>query len=121
MNGMPLMDNNGFTQTQIVDGNTAVYRATLGTHQALGKLTYAPNASNRLTFTLIALPSSSGGGNTFGLDPRSGRPEVATDSAGGTLGSLGPPYRTIPTDTTLSSTAQTAPKTGTATPALRWA
>lgn len=119
-NGNPIMDSNGFTETEVVPDNTSGYRATLSTLQTFGKLTYAPNASNRLNLTVMWLPSTSGGGGDFGIDPRSGRPEVDTDSFGGTLGSLGHRYQNTPLDTTLRWTAESPKKTVTVETLAGW-
>lgn len=120
MNNMPVTDNNGFTQTEVVPGNTSSYRATLSTHQALAKLTYAPNPSHRLNLTFMALPTKSGGTNTFGLDPRTGQSEVDTDSVGGTVGSLGHRFSDFPMDTTLRWTAESPKKTITVETVAGW-
>ena len=119
-NGMPMMDSNGFTLTQVVPDNTSVYRATLNTLQAFAKLTYAPNSSNRLNLTFMALPSGTGGNNTFGVDPRSGRPDVDTDSFGGTVGSLGHTFSNFPIDTTLRWTAESPKKNVTVETLAGW-
>ena len=52
--------------------------------QAMGKLTFAANASNRLTLALYGSPTVSGGANKYSLDPRTGQPEIRPDTEPGT-------------------------------------
>lgn len=44
--------------------------------QAIAKLTWLANADNRVSFTLFATPSTSGGGGRFGIAPETGVPET---------------------------------------------
>ncbi|HXI55392.1 MAG TPA: TonB-dependent receptor [Polyangia bacterium] len=117
---MPAMDSNGFTLTDEVPGNTTHYDAQLQTIQALGKLTYALNPSHRFTLTFMTLPASSGGTNQFGIDPRSGQPEVDTGSNGGTVQSLGHRFATTPYDATLRWTAESPKKNVTVESLVGW-
>ncbi len=58
--------------------------------QAIGKLTWAVNGDNKLTWSANMTPTSAGGPGKFAVDPRSGGPEVANSVNGlnGTYSSL---------------------------------
>src|SRR5262249_53889489 len=64
------------TGTEIIPGTETKYTAESQAIQAIGKLTYALNANNKFSLSLIAAPASSGGDNKFSIDPRTGNPEV---------------------------------------------
>jgi len=66
----------GFTITERIAGTTQNYKAQGTQVQALAKLTYSPNKSNTLELLGIYAPQVSGGNGTFGLDARTGQPEV---------------------------------------------
>ena len=86
--GNPIVDSNGFTQTTVVPGTTKNGTAESTTFQGMGKLTWAVNANNRLTLTGFMSPTRSGGPGKFGIDPRTGRPEVDTTTGPGSYTSL---------------------------------
>lgn len=46
--------------------------------QAIAKLTWLANADNRVSFTLFATPSTSGGNGRYGIDPATGEAENQT-------------------------------------------
>ncbi len=90
--GEVLMDPaTGFSVTERIP-NSVTHRAAQGTTvQALGKLTYAPANNHTIELLGIFAPTMSGGNRTYGLDARTGLPEVST--ALGTYGSLAHRYR----------------------------
>jgi hypothetical protein len=64
------------TGTEIIPGTEQKWTAESQAIQAIGKLTYALNQNNKLTLSLIAAPTSSGGDGKFAFDPSTGNPEV---------------------------------------------
>lgn len=66
----------GFTVTERIAGTTQNYKAQGTSLQALAKLTYAPHKNHTLELLGIYAPQVSGGNGTFGLDARTGQPEV---------------------------------------------
>ncbi len=65
-----------YSVTERIAGTTKDFRA-IGTQvQALGKLTYSPNKKHTLELLGIYNPQLSGGNNAFGIDARTGQPEV---------------------------------------------
>jgi hypothetical protein len=81
----------GFNVTERIPGTVSRRRAQGTTVQALGKLTYSPARNHRLELLGIYAPTLSGGSGTYGLDPETGRPEVAT--ALGSYSALAHRYR----------------------------
>ena len=86
--GRPVVDSNGFTETQTLPGTTQNGPAVSSTLQAIAKLTWAINDHNRLTLTGFVSPTSSGGAGKFGIDPRTGQPEVNTNTTPGSYTSV---------------------------------
>jgi hypothetical protein len=77
----------GNALTQQINGMNQQYEAVAHTLQAIGKLTYAVDANNKLTATFIASPTTTGGPGKFSVDPLAGGPEVS-DGSNGTYSSL---------------------------------
>lgn len=76
-NGEAVIDpDTGFTVTERIAGTNQDYKAQGTTIQALAKLTYAPHKQHTLELLGIYAPQLSGGNGTFGLDARTGQPEV---------------------------------------------
>lgn len=86
--GRPVVDSNGFTETELLPGTTQNGVAQSTAFQAIGKLTWAANDHNRVTLTAFMSPTSSGGPGKFGIDPRTGQPEVGTNTAPGSYTSV---------------------------------
>jgi hypothetical protein len=90
--GAPIVDpDTGFEVTERIPGSVAHRQARGTTVQALGKLTYAPAKNHTIDVLGIYAPTVSGGKGTYGLDARTGFPEVA--SVLGTYESLAHRYR----------------------------
>jgi hypothetical protein len=66
----------GLTGTERIAGTTSSSRAHGSGVQALVKLTYSPAKQHTLELLAIYAPQRSGGGGGFGLNPRTGAPEV---------------------------------------------
>ncbi len=76
-NGEAQVDpDTGFTITERIAGTNQNYKAQGTSVQALAKLTYSPNKTNTFELMGIYAPQVSGGNGTFGLDARTGQPEV---------------------------------------------
>lgn len=88
--------NTNYTVTERIAGTTKNFKAQGTTVQALGKLTYSPNPRHTLELLGIYAPTLSGGNGTFGLDARTGNPEVS--NLVGDYGSLAHKYRDSSTD-----------------------
>ncbi|HEY2517394.1 MAG TPA: TonB-dependent receptor, partial [Polyangiaceae bacterium] len=86
--GHPLVDANGFTSTEELSGTSQHGVAQATTLQAIGKLTWAASDHNRLTLTAFMSPTTSGGPGKFGIDPRTGQPEVGTNTGPGSYTSV---------------------------------
>ncbi len=80
--GNVVLDAHGNPVVQQITGMNQNYQAIAQTYQAIGKLTYAINANNKLTATFIMSPTTTGGPGKFAVDPLAGGPEVG----GGTNG-----------------------------------
>jgi hypothetical protein len=90
--GEPLVDpNTAFNVTERIPNSVTHRRAQGTTAQVLGKLTWAPAKNHTLELLGIYAPMASGGNGTYGLDARTGLPEVA--SVLGTYGALAHRYR----------------------------
>lgn len=77
--GEPIVDDaTGYTQTERIAGTTSTRKAQGTTVQALGKLTYAPHKNHTVELLGIYAPNRSGGNGTWGLNARTGNPEVAS-------------------------------------------
>lgn len=85
-----------FTLTERIAGTTKRFKAQGTTVQALAKLTYTPNKRHTLELLGIYAPNLSGGNGTFGLDARTGAPEVA--NLVGDYSALAHKYRDNATD-----------------------
>ncbi len=95
--GEPLVNSGtGFNVTERIPGSVTHRRAQGTTVQVLGKLTYAPAKNHTLELLAIYAPTLSGGNGNYGLDARTGLPEVATVL--GSYGALGHAYRDNATD-----------------------
>ena len=96
----------GFSATERVAGTTNTRKAQGTTVQALGKLTYTPATNHTLELLGIYAPSVSGGNGTFGLDARTGQPEVV--SAAGDYTALAHRYKDSSSDLQLKWNATSA-------------
>ena len=103
--GAPLTDSREFTVTERIPGTTVLRRAQGTTVQALGKLTYAPAKNHTLELLGIYAPSLSGGNGTYGLDQRTGQPEVSNPQ--GDYNALAHRYNDSSTDVQLKWLANT--------------
>lgn len=61
-----------------VPGTSQDFLAESTGAQLIAKLTWLANVDNRVSFTLLATPSVSGGDGTLGIDARTGEPEVSS-------------------------------------------
>jgi len=96
----------GFSVTERIAGTTNIRKAQGTTVQALGKLTYTPATNHTLELLGIYAPSLSGGNGTFGLDARTGQPEVV--SAAGDYTALAHRYKDSSSDVQLKWNATSA-------------
>jgi hypothetical protein len=80
--GNVVLGPDGNPIVQPISGMDQQYQAVAHTLQAIGKLTYAIDANNRLTATFIASPTTTGGAGKFAVDPLTGGPEVGNGSNG---------------------------------------
>jgi len=69
-------DETGYTVTELIDGSQQSRKARATTIQALGKLTYAPAKNHTLELLGIYAPSWAGGRGAYGMNARTGRPEI---------------------------------------------
>lgn len=68
----------GYMLTERIAGTTRTRKAQATSIQALAKLTYTPVRNHTLELLGIYAPSLSGGNGTYGLDARTGQPEVVS-------------------------------------------
>ena len=106
--GMAIKNAAGESQRQLIPGTTLDFDASAQTVQALGKLTFTPIRTHSFTFTSIAAPVRSGGGDDrhFGINPENGRPDPAV-TANGRYESLAYRYEKDLFDNILKWTATT--------------
>jgi len=71
-----IIDEDGFSKTELLPGTTEDFEAIARTVQVFGKLTYRVDKSNRLALSILAAPRWSGGDGKYGIDGRDGVPEV---------------------------------------------
>lgn len=76
--GRELFRSNG----TVIDGTKQSFLAESTSMQAIAKLTWAATSDNRLSFTVLATPSISGGDGKLGIDQRTGKPEVFSSFEG---------------------------------------
>ena len=76
--------NQRITGVERIPGTRQRFTADMRTIQAMGKLTFAANANNRLTLALYGSPTVSGGAGKYSFDPRRGQPEIRPDTDPGT-------------------------------------
>ncbi len=69
-------DASGAILTQEIPNNTNQYFSDQSTYQYIGKLTYLINQDHNISVSVYGTPTSSGGQNEFGIDPRTGQSEV---------------------------------------------
>ena len=69
-----LLGPDGTPLVQQIAGMNQQYQASARTLQAIGKLTYAVDADNKLTATVIVSPTTTGGPGRFAVDPLAGGP-----------------------------------------------
>lgn len=96
----------GFSVTERVAGTTTSRKASGTTVQALGKLTYTPATNHTLELLGIYAPSLSGGNGAYGLDARTGQPEVV--NAAGDYTALAAKYKDSSGDIQLKWNATSA-------------
>lgn len=84
-------DETGFNVTERIPNTTTTRRAQGISIQALGKLTYSPNSRHRIELMGIYAPTISGGNRNYGINQRTGNPEVS--SVLGTYDALAHRYR----------------------------
>jgi hypothetical protein len=80
--GNPVPDGIGGNKTIPIPGTQQNFLARADIYQAIGKLTWAPNKSNRLELSGYATPYSSGGNGKYGINPTTGLPEIGTGNSG---------------------------------------
>jgi outer membrane receptor protein involved in Fe transport len=110
--GNPITQN-GLSVRQEIPGTQQNWDATANTLQAIGKLSFSPNADHQFSFTTVAAPSRSGGNNQFGIDPDLGVPEInpARDLViNGSQKALATKFRSDSFDNLLKWTASAAGK-----------
>lgn len=76
--GRELFRSNG----TVIEGTRQQFFAESSSMQAIAKLTWLATADNRLSFTVLATPSVSGGDGKLGIDQRTGKPEVFSSFEG---------------------------------------
>jgi outer membrane receptor protein involved in Fe transport len=88
-NGAFIIDpTTGLPTTSHIAGRDEHYLAQSQTIQAIGNLTYAVDANNKLSASFIAAPTQTGGYGKFSISPLSGGPETDATGFGGTYSSL---------------------------------
>jgi hypothetical protein len=75
-NGETIKDEQGFTQTQRIEGASRSFFADQRNFQYIGKLTYLLNADHNVAVTVMGAPSSSGGDGRLSISERTGLPEA---------------------------------------------
>ncbi len=70
-------DATGFSRTTRISGSTTVRRAQGTALQIPLKLTYRAGRNHQIELFGLYAPSSSGGHDTYGLDPKTGLPEIS--------------------------------------------
>ncbi|MBN1206372.1 MAG: TonB-dependent receptor [Myxococcaceae bacterium] len=74
--GLPMKDEQDFSQTELLEGTRRTFFADQRTFQYIGKLTYLLNEDHNLTVSVTGSPSSAGGDGRFAINERTGAPEV---------------------------------------------
>ena len=103
--GNPIVDSNGFTATEELPGTSQHGVAQATAFQVIGKLTWAANDHNRVTLTAFMSPTTSGGPGKFGIDPRTGQPEVGTNTGPGSYTSVAHQFPSSAYDTSFKWSA----------------
>ncbi len=74
-------DGTPMTEAEELPGAGETFQATQNMFQAIGKLTWAADRSNRLDLTLNTVYPISGGDGDFGINPLTGLPEIGTETS----------------------------------------
>jgi len=75
-NGRPVVDEDGFTRTQRIEGTQRRFFADQRSLQYIGKLTYLVSQNHTVTLSVLGTPGSSGGAGRFSIFEDNGAPEV---------------------------------------------
>jgi hypothetical protein len=75
-NGAPLVDEDGFTRTQRIEGTQQRFFADQRSLQYIGKLTYQVSQNHTVALSVLGTPGSSGGSGRFAFLADNGAPEV---------------------------------------------
>ncbi|WP_343073390.1 TonB-dependent receptor [Pyxidicoccus fallax] len=75
-NGEPVVDEDGFTRTQRIEGTRQRFFADQRSLQYLGKLTYQASQDHSVVLSVLGTPGSSGGPGRFSFREANGAPEV---------------------------------------------
>ncbi|MFY0562856.1 TonB-dependent receptor domain-containing protein [Archangium lansingense] len=75
-NGETVVDEDGFTRTQPIEGTQQLFFADQRSLQYIGKLTYQVSQNHTVALSVLGTPSSSGGPGRFSLLGDNGAPEV---------------------------------------------
>lgn len=101
-------DATGYNVTERIPGTDRRRKSQATTIQVLGKLTFRANRNHNFDLLGIYIPTLSGGNDTYGLDARTGQPEVV--SALGQYEALAHQYRDDAGDLNFKWTATTNDK-----------
>lgn len=109
----------GFSLTERIPGTDRLRKAQATTLQVVGKLTFRANKNHSFDLLGIYIPILSGGGNTYGMDARSGQPEIGNTPLG-EFGALASQYRDNASDVNFKWTATTDDKKWTFDTSVGW-
>jgi len=76
-NGEPVVDEDGLTRTQRIEGTQRRFFADQRSLQYIGKLTYQASQDHSVALSVLGTPGSSGGSGRFSFFEANGAPEVA--------------------------------------------
>jgi hypothetical protein len=78
--GAPVPGPAGGNLTENIPGTEQTFVAQQDIFQGIGKLTWAPNTSNRVMLSVNGVYPVSGGNGKYGISPLTGQPEIGTES-----------------------------------------
>jgi hypothetical protein len=99
-------DAGGNVSSGAIPGASRTFPAILQTVQAMAKLTFQPNADNRLTVSVYGVPATSGEDGQYAVNPSSGAPEIGSGSTPGLYAATASRRQSRPFDGLVKWTSQ---------------
>jgi hypothetical protein len=109
----------GFTVTEKIPGTNRTIKAQATSLQVLAKLTFRASKNHNFDLLGIYIPTLSGGNGTYGVDERTGQPEVGNTPLG-QYNALAGTYRDAASDLNFKWTATTDDKKWTFDTTIGW-